>query len=508
MTKFYLDTHTGKAGERAIRVSVTMDGNRLLTSIGYGVNPQYWLESSGRVDEGSKSKPTPPNRKGVTPAGINARIAQIAAAFALIDAQPGEKSISDYKAALEQIKGQPGRDKPAFVARSFQSPAPEAASTSSEVMAALIKFVRNESVLQNWTEGTLQTWHSFKWHLQAFNPDLRFSDFNEAGLEQFVVYLRTRAAGESKRARAKNRLAQAKKELADAAGSPSLLRDAEKKQAQAQAALDAIGAQGLEEKTAQKYFKHLRWFLHWAIRKHLCEERAIESFQPSFTVIRKPVIYLTWEELMKLYAFEIPENGAQVTLTDAATGKQYVKRVGDAGALAKTRDLFCFCAFTSLRYSDMAALKRSNIFEDRLRVTTKKTNDSLIIELNDYSREILEKYKGLHDPAGRALPVISNAKMNSYLKDLCELCGFNEPIQLTFHRAGKRVEDVAPKWALITTHAARRTFICNALRLGITPNTIMQWTGHSDYNAMKPYIAVSSEDTARAMALMNKPKTK
>lgn len=39
------------------------------------------------------------------------------------------------------------------------------------------------------------------------------------------------------------------------------------------------------------------------------------------------------------------------------------KTVQEAGALAKTRDLFCFCAITSLRYSDMASLKRTDIAE-------------------------------------------------------------------------------------------------------------------------------------------------
>ena len=38
--------------------------------------------------------------------------------------------------------------------------------------------------------------------------------------------------------------------------------------------------------------------------------------------------------------------------------------------------------------------------------------------------------------------------------------------------------------------AEERRIICNAIRLGIPTNVIMEWTGHSDYKAMKPYIKI------------------
>jgi hypothetical protein len=45
----------------------------------------------------------------------------------------------------------------------------------------------------------------------------------------------------------------------------------------------------------------------------------------------------------------------------------------------------------------------------------------------------------------------------------------------------------------------RRTFIVNALSLGITPNIVMKWTGHSDYKAMKPYIDIVDSIKASSM---------
>ena len=46
---------------------------------------------------------------------------------------------------------------------------------------------------------------------------------------------------------------------------------------------------------------------------------------------------------------------------------------------------------------------------------------SIAIELNDYSKAILDKYEGMVFPGGTALPVISNQKMNDYLKELASM---------------------------------------------------------------------------------------
>ena len=182
-----------------------------------------------------------------------------------------------------------------------------------------------------------------------------------------------------------------------------------------------------------------------------------------------------------------------------ADGEEYEKTVQEAGALAKTRDLFCFCAFTSLRYSDMASLKRIDVDGDKIYITTQKTNDRLPIDLSKNAKAILEKYENEQFPFGLALPVISNQKMNHYLKDLGELCGFTTPVTIVCYRAGQRVEETYPKYSLIGTHAARRTFICFALSNGVPPQVVMKWTGHSDYKAMRPYIDIAEKTKADAM---------
>ena len=171
----------------------------------------------------------------------------------------------------------------------------------------------------------------------------------------------------------------------------------------------------------------------------------------------------------------------------------------DKAYLEKIRDIFLFQCFTGLRYSDVYNLKKSDIKESYIEITTLKTSDNLIIELNNRSREILEKYSDEKFCQNKALPVISNQKMNDYLKELAELAEIDELVTQTYFKGNERIEEVSPKYSLISTHAGRRTFVCNALSLGIPPQVVMKWTGHSDYKAMKPYIDIADEIKATAM---------
>ena len=93
--------------------------------------------------------------------------------------------------------------------------------------------------------------------------------------------------------------------------------------------------------------------------------------------------------------------------------------------------------------------------------------------------------------------------MNDYLKELCQLAGFDEPIRVTTYHGAERQDVVVPKYELIGTHQGRKSFICNALAAGIPVNVVMKWTGHSDYSAMKPYIDVADSIKAREMNKMN-----
>ena len=172
--------------------------------------------------------------------------------------------------------------------------------------------------------------------------------------------------------------------------------------------------------------------------------------------------------------------------------------------MGQVRDIFCFCCFSSLRYSDAMNLRWSDVGESSFSLTTVKTAEPLQIQLNKWSTELLWRYADEGYAGDRVFPSISNQVMNRNLHELCRLCGIDDPVHLTWYRGSERHDEVHPKWALISTHAGRRTFICNALAMGISPTVVMQWTGHADYESMKPYIGIADSSKAAAMSLFNR----
>jgi len=236
--------------------------------------------------------------------------------------------------------------------------------------------------------------------------------------------------------------------------------------------------------TISKLLTYLRNFLTWASDEGYYNGNQHIKFKPKLKGAdgsHKTVIYLSWEELMTLYSLNIPNE------------KRYLERV---------RDVLCFCSFTGLRYSDAFNLLKADVQKERISVITQKTIDPLYIELNKYSTALLKKYEDL--PINKALPVISNQKMNEYLKELGELAGLTAPTKLVHFKNNDRIEEIHPKYAVLSTHCGRRTFIVLALTLGISLAVIMKWTGHKSYSAMKPYIKIVDSLKEEEMKKFNK----
>lgn len=424
--RFYLDNRPNKAGEHPIRVSISIRGVKLISTIGCNVDPGKWAD--GQVEKGRYT-----NSKGFSSKMINAEMMRIRSHFAEYEiGLKNRPKKSELKQRLQEVLGR------------------KEVVTKTSLFEHLAKFLNEESMSGQWAHSTLRCWRSFEHHLKKYNSSASYNDFDEDGIRTFISYLRYE--------------------------------------------------QKLTEKSVKKYYIYLKWFLGWSIRKGYTKETSINTHRPKFKIPEKPVIFLTKEELLKLYHFPIPPKGTVVHLTDYE-GRPYEKTVTSSESLKKTRDLFCFCAFTSLRYSDMAKVKKTDISDNCLHVTTQKTNDRLPINLNAFAKEILERYSTLKHPKVLALPVISNQRMNKHLKELCEICGFNSPISRVYYRAGQRICETKPKWKMIGTHAARRTFICFALSSGIPPQVVMKWTGHSDYKTMRPYIDIAEKTKSEAMQL-------
>lgn len=243
-----------------------------------------------------------------------------------------------------------------------------------------------------------------------------------------------------------------------------------------------LGKKGFKNTTIAKNISFVRWFLRWAANNGYYKGLVHDTFKPKFKGISaesKEIIYLTQDEIKQL--------------------KDYHFRPNEE-ALECVRDVFLFCCFTGLRYSDVAKLKCSDVKKGFIHIVTQKTVDGLKIELNKHSQSILDKYKEMDFPNDKALPIISNQKMNDYLKKIGQAAELNDPTRVVYFKGNVRHEEVYPKWALLTTHCARRTFVVTALQLGIPVEVIMRWTGHSNYQAMKPYAKIVDELKERSMS--------
>lgn len=336
----------------------------------------------------------------------------------------------------------------AVIGRSSTDDQPKAA----DLYTYFDQFIADQSEKKHWTDNTIKAVTSCKNHLQKYGKIRSFEDLTDTVITDYLHYLRKDRA--------------------------------------------------LRDNTVKQQYHYFKWFVSWCNRKDLTDLDC-KKFDPDFQLVEKTVVFLDWSELMLLYNFTVPAAGADQITTDAASGKE-IKRTISADTLEKVRDLFCFCCFTSLRYSDMANLKRTDIVNDKIYLTTVKTKDNITIELNNYSRAILDKYADQIFNKGLALPVISNQKMNEYLKILCQIAGIDAPVKQSYYLNGQLIEETTPKYAVMGTHCGRRTFICNALSMGIAPEIVMKWTGHSSYAAMKPYIDIVAAEKEKAMLLFNK----
>ena len=157
----------------------------------------------------------------------------------------------------------------------------------------------------------------------------------------------------------------------------------------------------------------------------------------------------------------------------------------DIPRLAQTRDLFIFCCFTGLAFSDIKQLAPEHIVTDMqghrwIRKPRQKTGNMCNIPLLEIPARILQRYRT--DPECVAhnvlLPVSSNQKMNAYLKELADICGIRKQL---------------------TTHCARHFFATYTLANGVSIESVAKMLGHSDTKMTRHYAKVLDQTILREM---------
>lgn len=218
--------------------------------------------------------------------------------------------------------------------------------------------------------------------------------------------------------------------------------------------------------TAIKYISNFRKIVNICIRKGWLQKDPFLGFKMSKHEVERD--FLTEEELQAISS----------------------KKFG-TDRLNQVRDIFIFSCFTGLAYADVQKLKRSEIglgidgdywiFTSRQKTQTKSR-----IPLLPLAAAIIEKYKGY--PAciqsDKVLPILSNQKMNAYLKEIGDTCKINK--NLTFHMA-------------------RHTFATTVtLSNGVPMESVSKMLGHKNLKTTQHYAKILDMKVSHDMKFLRK----
>jgi len=218
--------------------------------------------------------------------------------------------------------------------------------------------------------------------------------------------------------------------------------------------------------SAAKYIKHLKKIVNHCIANNWIKQNPFINFKSSAKA--KERTYLTQQEL------------------DAITNKKFVVE-----RLVQVRDVFVFCCYTGLSYADVKKLRRNEIGigmdgDKWIFTSRQKTDTSSRIPLLPVALTILNRYQDHPqcENKGLLLPVLSNQKMNAYLKEIADL------------------SDVVKH---LTFHLARHTFATTVTLSNNVPiETVSKMLGHTNIKTTQHYAKILDLKVSHDMAALKK----
>jgi integrase len=221
-----------------------------------------------------------------------------------------------------------------------------------------------------------------------------------------------------------------------------------------------------DHNTSVKYLSNFKKIVHICIKHGWLDKDPFVGFKMTKREVERP--FLVEEELTRIIAedFKMPR-------------------------LRQVRDIFIFCCYTGLAYADVKKLTREEITtgidgEKWIWTSRQKTETTTRVPLLPRALEILERYKD--DPQcvnqGRLLPVLSNQKMNNYLKEISDACEITK--KMTFH-------------------TARHTFATTVtLSNGVPIETVSKMLGHRNLKTTQHYARILDLKVSEDMGNLRK----
>jgi len=220
---------------------------------------------------------------------------------------------------------------------------------------------------------------------------------------------------------------------------------------------------GCNHNSSIKYIKNFRKVVNMAVKNDWLRKDPFDMFSVKLKPVQRD--FLTEDELKQLEKVEISVH-----------------------RLDQVRDIFVFACYTGYAYVDVANLTNENlrkgidgdlwVYSNREKTSTKSN-----VPLLPKAIEIIEKYKD-HPAAnvkGTLLPVLSNQKMNAYLKEIAITAKINK--HLTFH-------------------LARHTFATLMLTKGVSIETVAEMMGHLNIRTTQIYAKVVERKVSEEMNIL------
>ena len=162
-------------------------------------------------------------------------------------------------------------------------------------------------------------------------------------------------------------------------------------------------------------------------------------------------------------------------LEDDELNRLMNKEIGNK-RLSLIRDLFVFSCFTGLAYIDLANLKGENIVTlngvEWIKGRRVKTGTLINVVLLDIPKRLILKYTDDKRRKEHLFPIISNQKMNEYLKEIAAICDIDKNL---------------------TCHIARHTFATMALSKGVPIESVSKMLGHTNIRTTQIYAKVTDK---------------
>lgn len=208
--------------------------------------------------------------------------------------------------------------------------------------------------------------------------------------------------------------------------------------------------------TKNSHLKSVLTFLNWLFKKDIIKKKLHIN---KFTKVDKPIITLTQSEVETLENANLPTH------------------------IQNQVDIFLIAIHTTLSISDLKRVNRDVIIDDFIHTHRVKTDNQMIIPLNDKCKRILEKHN-------YKLPHIHENKSPLVLKKAFEILNLNRKVMVTKKYGNESaIVEYVPLSSIAGWRLARKTGITQLFQQKeISMVSKMKITGHKDYRSMKRYI--------------------